>query len=131
MKALVVDDDRTTRLVLQKLLSPYGEVHRCVDGAEAVQAAGEALDHGTSYDLICLDLMMSRMSGLDALKLIREEEERHGCSGIHASKVIITTASGDDESISSAFRELCDAYLLKPIDGTKLLNLVCCLCPIE
>ena len=37
MKSLVVDDDLTTRIVLQEILSRYSEVHSCVDGNEAVQ----------------------------------------------------------------------------------------------
>ena len=32
MKALVVDDDLITRIVLQEILSSYAEVHSCVDG---------------------------------------------------------------------------------------------------
>jgi len=131
MKALVTDDDLTTRIVLQELLSPYAEVHSCVDGAEAVQACTRALDHGAPYDLICLDLLMPIMNGLEALKLIREEEERHGRSRPHGAKVIVTTASGDPDSINTAFQQLCDAYIVKPIDGAQLLNLVYCLCPME
>ncbi len=129
MKALVVDDDLTTRIVLQEMLSRYAEVHSCVDGAEAVQAYSRALDHCAAYDLICLDLLMPTMNGLEALKLIRQEEERRGRARPHGAKVIITTGSDDSDSINSAFRELCDAYIVKPIDGAELLNLVYCLCP--
>jgi two-component system chemotaxis response regulator CheY len=131
MKALIVDDDLTTRLVLQEILSPYAEVHTCCDGTEAVQVCARALANGLPYDLVCLDLLMPQMGGLEALKLIRQDEEQRGRRRPGASKIVITTAADDQESISSAFRELCDAYLLKPIDATELLNLVYCLCPIE
>jgi two-component system chemotaxis response regulator CheY len=130
MKALVVDDDLTTRIVLQEILARYAEVHSCVDGVEAVHACTRALEHGAPYDLICLDLMMPNMNGLEALKLIRQEEERHGRYRPRASKVIIATASDDSDSIHNAFRELCDAYVVKPIDAAELLNLLYCLCPI-
>jgi len=131
MKALVVDDDLTTRIVLQEILSRYGEVHSCVDGAEAVQACTRALDHGGPYDLICMDLLMPCMNGLEALKLIRQEEANRGRTRPRASKVIIATASDDTNSISAAFRELCDAYVVKPIDASELLNIVECLFPIQ
>jgi two-component system chemotaxis response regulator CheY len=131
MKVLIVDDDSTTRIVLQRLLSRYGEVHSCVDGTEAVQACTMALEHNEAYDLICMDIFMPTMDGLEALKLIRQEEERHGRSHAHRAKVIITAASGDDESIHIAFQQLCDAYIVKPVDGTELLNIVYCLCPVE
>ena len=131
MKALVVDDELTTRIVLQEILSAYGEVHCCEDGTDAVAACAGALESGAPYDLVCLDLFMPNMGGLEALKLIRQEEEKHGLRRPHGAKVVITTAAGDRESISTAFRELCDAYLVKPIDATELLDLVYCLCPIE
>ena len=131
MKALVVDDELTTRIVLKEILSPYAEVQTCVDGSEAVAACARALDTGKPYDLICLDLFMPNMGGLEALKLIRQEEDRHGLTRPHGAKVVITTAAGDRESISIAFRQLCDAYLVKPVDAAELLDLVYCLCPLE
>lgn len=131
MKALVVDDDLTTRMVLQEILSRYAEVHSCVDGTEAVQACTKALDRGDPYDLICMDILMPTMNGLEALKLIRQQEERHGCTRPRGAKVIITTAADDTDSIRTAFKQLCDAYVVKPIDGEELLNVVYCLCPVD
>lgn len=131
MKALVADDDLTCRIVLQEVLAPYAEVHSCVDGAEAVQACRRALDRGRPYDLICLDLMMPAMSGLEALKRIRQEEEARGRSRPWASKIIVITAADDTANISEAFRELCDAYVVKPVDAAAFLNVVYCLCPLE
>ena len=131
MKALVVDDDLTTRIILQEILSRLAEVHSCVDGTEAVQACTRALAHGDPYDLICMDILLPTMNGLEALKHIREAEEGHGLTRSQGAKVIITTATGDTDSIHTAFQQLCDAYILKPIDGTELLDLVYCLCPVE
>ena len=74
---------------------------------------------------------MPSMSGLEALKQIRQEEERHGRPRNRGAKVIITTSADDTDSISMAFRELCDAYIVKPIDGAELLNVIYCLCPLE
>ena len=41
--------------------------------------------------------------------------------GLDGVKVIMTTAMADGKTIMSAFREQCEAYLLKPIDVQKLL----------
>lgn len=131
MKALVVDDDLISRIMLQEILSPYAEVHSCSDGREAVLASSRALGRDAPYDLICLDLMMPVMGGLEALKLIRQEEARKARFRPDASRVIVTTASADVGTIDEAFRELCDAYIVKPVDGAELLNLVHCLVPVE
>ena len=131
MKVLVVDDDLTTRIVLVGILSPFAEVDSCCDGNQAVQACSEALERGQPYDLVCLDLTMPNMSGLEALKLIRQEEQRHGRTPPRGARIIVATAADDKNTISQAFRQPCDAYIVKPIDAAELLNLVYCLCPID
>ena len=65
MKALIVDDDFVSRLLLQKVLMAYGEAHIAVNGKEAVEAFTAALRLGSSYDVICLDIMMPEMDGQD------------------------------------------------------------------
>ena len=131
MKALVVDDDAITRIVLEEILSVYAEVHSCVDGREAVLAYRGALERGEPYDLVCMDLLMPVMGGIEALKHIRSDEELYCPLGPRDTKVIITTASDDADTISQAFRELCDAYVIKPIDVEEFTNVVGCLFPLE
>ncbi len=127
MKTLVVDDDLTSRLAIEDLLSRFGQVDACVDGDEAVQAGISALTRGEPYDLICMDIMMPSMSGIEALQRIRSEEERSGCG--RATRVIMVTGSEDAEFISQAFHRYCDAYISKPVDPEALLGLIDCLCP--
>jgi two-component system chemotaxis response regulator CheY len=38
MKILIVDDDFTSRVLLQEMLSPYGQCHMAVNGREAIEA---------------------------------------------------------------------------------------------
>mgnify|MGYP000957131206 CR=1 FL=1 len=63
MKALVVDDDFSNRLLLQRFLSELGEVNIAVDGEEAVEAVRLALATREPYQLICLDILMPQMDG--------------------------------------------------------------------
>jgi two-component system chemotaxis response regulator CheY len=131
MKVLVVDDDLMTRITLEGILCAYAEVHCCADGKEAVEEHKSALDRGEPYDLICMDLLMPVMGGLEALGIIRQDEESRGRLRAQAARVVITTASDDSDTISQAFRGLCDAYVVKPIDADQLLDVVHCLFPIE
>jgi two-component system chemotaxis response regulator CheY len=129
MKVLVVDDELTARIVLKEILSGYGELHCCADGNEAVLKCTTALERGDPYDLICMDVLMPVMGGIEALKLIRHQEEIHSGGRPRAARVIVTTAADDTSTINDAFRELCDAYIIKPIDGEKLIDVVECLFP--
>jgi two-component system chemotaxis response regulator CheY len=122
MKTLIVEDDFTSRLLLQEILKRYGAVHIAVNGLEAVQAMRDALDQSTPYDLICLDIMMPEMNGYEALKEIRTLEEEHGIRYSNGTKIFMTTALDHVKNVMQAFHGLCDAYLFKPIDKAKLLQ---------
>ncbi len=120
MKTLIVEDDFTSRLLLQGILQAFGETHISVNGKEAIEAVHIALDAGKPYNLICLDIMMPEMDGQTALKNIRNLEEKAGILASCGAKIIMTTALDDKKNIMSAFKEQCDAYIVKPIDREKL-----------
>ncbi len=122
MKILIVEDDFTSRLLLQKILSAYGECHIAVNGKEAMDAFGRALSEGHPYHLICLDIMMPEMDGMEVLKTIRSMEEENGVNSSAGVKIIMTTALGDPKNVVGAFKSLCDAYLVKPVNKSKLLD---------
>jgi len=122
MKTLIVEDDFTSRLLLQKLLAPYGETHIAVNGREAVEAFRLALESGAPYDLVCLDIMMPEMDGQESLRQMRAQEEARGILSVNGAKIIMTTALHDIKTVAAAYKELCDAYLVKPIEKAKLLE---------
>ena len=71
VKVLIADDDRLVRTMLGDLLVELGHVVVAAkDGAEAVKLCDRE-----PPDLLILDFLMPRLSGLDALRQIRE---RHG-----------------------------------------------------
>jgi len=120
MKTLIVDDDFSSRLLLQSMLEQYGDSHIAANGKEAVEAVRMAMEQDSQYDLICLDIMMPDMDGHAVLEKIREIEEQNGILLGHGAKVVMTTALGDSENFFGAFREQCDWYLVKPIEQTKM-----------
>jgi len=124
MKSLIVEDDFTGRFLLQELLAPYGECHVAVNGKEAVAAYRMALEAGRPYDLVCLDIMMPEMDGHEALKEMRALEELKFVHSTAGGRIIMTTALGDIKNVSAAYQALCDGYLVKPVDKSKLLELL-------
>jgi two-component system, chemotaxis family, chemotaxis protein CheY len=122
MKALIVEDDFTSRILLQGILQSHGTCHVCVNGREAVQAFRAAIKANEPYTLVCLDIMMPEMDGQTALKELRALEESEGITGKDGARIIMTTALDDKKNILGAFKEQCDIYLVKPIDKERLLE---------
>ena len=120
MNCLIVEDDFVARRLMKKWLSGIGDCVIVVNGVEAVDAFKEALDKGHPYDLICLDVMMPEMNGHQTLKAIRQIESDREIAGLDGVKVIMTTACGDSKHIMGAFKEGCEAYLIKPIKKQEL-----------
>lgn len=114
-KCLIVEDDLAARKLLQIHLSDWGQCDSAVNGCEALAAFRQALDTDCPYDLVCLDIMMPEMDGHQTLRAIRQLEEESGIFGLDGVKVIMTTALGDSKNVFSAFREGCEAYVVKPV----------------
>ena len=125
MKVLIVDDDPTTRLVLERVLSHFGDISTCASGENAVLEYRRALQTGENYDLVCMDLVMPGMGGLEAVQRIRQDEESYSRS--RASKIVVITGLEDMNTIENAFTCLCDAYIVKPVEAKVLLELLECL----
>ena len=72
-RLLVADDSETVLLMLQRRLEASGyEVETATDGVEVLDAI-EAADGTPAPDLILLDAMMPRLSGIDALQQLRKD----------------------------------------------------------
>lgn len=121
MKSLIVEDDYSSRLLLQELLKGYGPTHIAVNGKEAIEAVRAAIEANEPYDLICLDIMMPEMDGQTALKEIRSLEEDYSSDSRGRARIIITSALSDPDNVAQAIENASDAYLLKPIRRDNLI----------
>jgi len=121
MKILIAEDDFTSRNVLQLLLKKYGEVDTAVDGKEALEAFETGLGTESPYELVCLDIMMPGLDGLDVAKHIRNLEKKHGIKPQHEAKVIMVTALSDAKTVFGAFMaSQATGYLVKPYSRDAL-----------
>lgn len=121
MRTLIVDDDHTSRQLLRAVLSRYGKCYVAADGKEAIEVFREATKTGLYFDLICMDIRMPEMDGFNAVREIRalEAEVMPAQAGV---KIIMATASSDLRDILRSVRELCDSYLVKPVDTAQLIG---------
>jgi len=65
---------------------------------------------------------MPELDGRQALRQIRDLEKEFGILSTAGAKIIMTTAMNDVKEVGRCFHELCDSYLVKPIDLATLLS---------
>jgi CheY-like chemotaxis protein len=108
VKVLIADDDRLVRTMLADLLADLGHaVVAAADGAEAV-----ALCARESPDVLILDFLMPKLSGLDALQALRAR-------GVSAPAVLLTAITdGSFRGVDGS--EAVEVLLTKPVTRRRL-----------
>jgi two-component system alkaline phosphatase synthesis response regulator PhoP len=111
-KILVVDDELDIREIISYNLKKEGyQVFNAADGLEAIRVAKEV-----KPDLIILDVMMPRMDGIEACRLLREMEE------FQQTYILFLTARTEEFSEIAGFNVGADDYIAKPIKTRALLS---------
>ncbi len=124
MRVLIADDDFVNRKFLEKVLAEYGEVVAVDNGMSAVEEAVACMEKKNAFDLICLDIMMTRLDGYKTLEAIREAEHKLEISKNDRAKIIMISAL-DEVALDSI--QVCDdydAYICKPIVMDKFNSLL-------
>jgi two-component system, NtrC family, response regulator HydG len=107
-KILVVDDERVHRFMLRSLFAEWGwDATEADDGSTAVAAVEQG-----PFDAILMDVRMTTMDGMEALKRI------HAINP--AIPVIIMTAFSSVDSAVAAIKQGAHDYLTKPLDFDRL-----------
>jgi CheY-like chemotaxis protein/anti-sigma regulatory factor (Ser/Thr protein kinase) len=111
-RILVVDDDKTTRLVLRGVLTNAGfSTSVAKDGLDALKVL-----QTQQFDLLLLDVWMPRMNGLDLLAKLRTVKTR--------PRVVVMTSDDAPETLLKAVREQAFKYVHKPVESPELLQTV-------
>jgi CheY-like chemotaxis protein len=111
-KVLVAEDNPSNQKLIAILLQKMGlEVTLADDGLEAVEQCA----HQT-FDIILMDMQMPNLNGYDATRQLRSQ-------GVQTPIIAVTAnaMTGDEQKCMSAG---CDGYLSKPIDRSKLNELI-------
>lgn len=124
MKILIAEDDYINRRFLFKFFSQYGDCDMVVNGEEAVTAFMFSLEDEEPYDLICLDIMMPKLDGLKALKMISSVEKEKHISENKLSKKFVITALDNVKNVEKAFELGCEVYVTKPINTAKIIEVM-------
>ncbi len=111
MKVLIAEDDRTSRVVLEKYLGKWGYVP--VSVTNGLEAWG-VMKHEDSPRIAILDWMMPEMSGIEVCRRIRERK------GTPYTYVILVTAKGQRDDIAEGYETGVDDFVVKPFDPVQL-----------
>jgi DNA-binding NtrC family response regulator len=111
-RILIVDDEEVVCRSCMRILTEAGhEVESTLDGHSALQKVAEG-----QYDVVILDIMMPRISGLDILKAIKEEHP-------DVDVIMVTGLSQIETAVLSMKLGAFD-YLSKPFDPDELVMVV-------
>lgn len=120
-RILIAEDEMGIAQSLIEFLREEGYDARAVsNGQAAVQEHKKSLQ-SRPYQLILLDIVMPKMSGLEALSAIRKEEKLRGVPAEQSVPVIMLTGM-QDSWIEDAFKDGCSDYVVKPYDLSFLMT---------
>ncbi len=110
MKVLIVDDDPNIIEMVKVNLEIEGFKVICAgNGKEGVEIAKRV-----KPDLILMDWMLPRMSGIDAVKLLKADPVSRSIP------IFMLTARSQVNDIDQAFKAGADNYITKPFNPVKL-----------
>ena len=119
IKVLVVDDNDTSREILDGMLSSMSfDVTLAASGQEGL-AELEKADPDHPFDLVFMDWKMPGMDGLTASEKIKNHPDL-----TQKPKVIMVTAYGREEIMNQADRMGLDGFLIKPVNPSILFDAI-------
>lgn len=117
LKVLVVDDNASDRLIVGAILRKLKArvVQEAEHGSIAEAKIHNALEMNEPFDLLILDWNMPNANGLQLLHFLRKNiRERR------RPKVIIMTASAEQDVVETAVAHGADDFIVKPVEEAVL-----------
>ena len=117
MKVLVIDDNGTSRKILEDMLESFTfEVAAAASGAEGISELENA-QKDQPFELVVMDWKMPEMDGIEASQRIKSHP---GLTKTPA--IILVTAYGREEVMQQAEQVGLDGFLLKPVSASVLFD---------
>lgn len=115
LKALVIDDNATNRMVLKEMASGWGViVEEASDGMHGLVEFRKARDSKDPFNLILVDCRMPGMDGFEVLEHVKKE------AGISDLTVLMLTSDNQNDDIKRCKKLGITGYLVKPVKRHSL-----------
>jgi PAS domain S-box-containing protein len=119
LRVLVIDDNRTNRIILKKMLSRKGAyVALAQDGERGIQLMDDYLRAGTPFDIIVLDGHMPEMDGFAVAEHIRSD------AALMDTTIMMLTSMDVMEGMTRCKEMGIEAYLIKPVGENDLFEAI-------
>ncbi|MFQ5629666.1 MAG: response regulator, partial [bacterium] len=118
-RALVIDDNHTNRLLLQKVLESNGcFVEQAESGSQGLTLLKKYQSAGKLFDIILLDMMMPEMDGLETAQSIHE-------AGFGENEIIVMISSmGERIARNDLNAHGIEHFLSKPVKEPQLIKIL-------
>ena len=124
IRIFVIDDEPIALTRLERMVTPAGVCDTTSSGIAATECFVKAVKDNQPYDLITIDIQLPDISGLELLdRFIRLEKD----NGIVPAKKIMVAAHSTVDCVVKA-KDMCDAYVVKPVRKANLLTKIDELC---
>ncbi len=119
VKILVVDDNDTNRIILEKTLTKWGMLVSAADsGSTALEMINSSLEKGDRFDIVLVDVMMPGMDGFEFSSMVRDIPALSDLNIVVMSSA--NPAGGCDRCMELGVK----AYLRKPLSSNDLLHAI-------
>lgn len=117
MHILVIDDNRTNRFLLQKIMENYGcIIEQANAGAEALKKLKQKQRAGECFDIILLDRLMPEMDGIETARRIRN-------MGFAEKTIVVMISSADGHMVRNELETVgIKRFLHKPVKAQMLVD---------
>ena len=122
MKCLIVDDVFMMRKLLNTILQEFGECVLAEDGENALKIFENAIKVEKPFDLVCLDIMMPHINGVELLNKIRNLESKNEFQNKPKVKIILISAVYKQNIVDKIGKDKFDSYITKPIGKADLIS---------
>lgn len=114
IRVLIADDHHVVRGGIRALLETENDIHVIDEAADGVEAVLKM--RALNPDIILMDLMMPRKTGIEAIVEIKQEDPN--------ARILVLTSYSDDEKVFAAIKAGALGYILKETSTKELLQAI-------
>jgi CheY-like chemotaxis protein len=119
-KTILLVDDSAVAMMNEKLILRRAHKYAVLEAKDGVEAVAVAM--AKKPDLIVMDVVMPRVNGIEACRLLRNKEATKDIP------IILVTTRGEVENVEAGYAAGCSDYVTKPVNSgellTKIANLI-------